>query len=151
VLGKLDAGFDDLNAFAFEQTSLQRCVRLADENPSVVTDDAMPGNALTGRARRHGAASRACATRQAQNSRHGSIGKNPAAGDLFYEVVDGLPGHRCSADGAKWYAFSTQDGKALLVTLEFAVLAGPARHLIKQEENEMQAPAARGNRFEATL
>jgi len=66
VAVQIHARLDDPDAFTFEELSLQRTVRLADEDLTVFTDNAMPGNAFTGGSRRHGASGTARASREAQ-------------------------------------------------------------------------------------
>ena len=61
----VDAALGHLNAFGFEELSLQGSVWFADEKFPTCTDDAMPGNSFARRATSHGAASRSCASRKA--------------------------------------------------------------------------------------
>src|SRR5437667_11545994 len=59
---QVNAGLDDGDAFAFEEFSLQRSVRLANEDFAAFAEDAMPGDAFSGRGRGHGATRAARAT-----------------------------------------------------------------------------------------
>jgi hypothetical protein len=59
---KIHAGFDDLNAFAFEELLLKRGVWFADEEFAAFAENAMPRNAFSGRSGGHGSA---CAARAA--------------------------------------------------------------------------------------
>lgn len=51
---QVDAGFYDVDAFAFEELFLKRGVRFADQDFSVGAEDAVPGNAFAARGRAHG-------------------------------------------------------------------------------------------------
>jgi len=73
VLLHVDAALGHLDAFGLEEFSLQGSVRLADEKFPTCTNDAMPGNSLSGRAASHGATGSSCATRQVQGSGYGPI------------------------------------------------------------------------------
>src|SRR5713226_4871529 len=66
VAFQVHARLSDFDAFAFEEFSLQGSVRLADEDFAALTDDAMPGDALSGGSGSHSAASGARAASQAQ-------------------------------------------------------------------------------------
>ncbi len=70
---QVDAGFDDFYAFGFEELFLQRGVRLADEDFAAFANDAVPGNAFSGRSCGHGAAGAARATVEAQGFRQRPI------------------------------------------------------------------------------
>jgi hypothetical protein len=70
----VDAGFDDGNAFGFEEFFLERGVRFTDEDFAVGAEDTVPGDALASRSGAHGAAGGAGAAGQAQGSSEGSIG-----------------------------------------------------------------------------
>lgn len=94
---EVNAGFDDKNAFGFEELFLQGSVRFADKDFAAGAEDAVPGDTFALRNGAHGAASGACAACETQGSREGSIGKNPPAGDLFHEFVDGIERHGKSA------------------------------------------------------
>ena len=63
---KLDAQFDDFDAFAFEKLFLQHGVRPANQNFSVRSNYAMPGYAFAGRSSSDRAASGSRAARQTQ-------------------------------------------------------------------------------------
>ena len=65
---QVDAGFDDFDAFGFEEFFLERGIGLADEDFAALADDAMPGDTLSGGSGGHGASGGACATGQAQGS-----------------------------------------------------------------------------------
>ena len=71
---EVEARFGDFHAFGLEEFALQRGVRLADEDFAAVTDDAMPRDAFSRRGSRHGTASAASATAQAQDSGNGPVG-----------------------------------------------------------------------------
>ena len=58
----VDAGFDDGNAFGFEELFLEGGVGLANEDFAVGAEDAVPGDAFALRSCAHGAAGSACAT-----------------------------------------------------------------------------------------
>src|SRR5467141_551961 len=73
VAFQVHARLSDFDAFAFEEFSLQGSVRLADEDFAALTDDAMPGNAFSGRSRGHGASGAARAARETQGFRKGPI------------------------------------------------------------------------------
>jgi len=60
------ARLDDCDALAFEEFSLQGSVRLANEDFAALTDDAMPGDALSRGSGSHSAASGTRAARKAQ-------------------------------------------------------------------------------------
>jgi hypothetical protein len=53
----------------------------------------VPGNAFTGRSGGHCAARASGATTKMQDSSYSPISKNPAAGNLFYELENRIPGH----------------------------------------------------------
>jgi hypothetical protein len=74
VAFQVDAGLEDSDALAFEEFSLQGSIWLADEDLAAFTDDAMPGNAFSGRSRGHGASGASRAAGQAQSLSEGSIG-----------------------------------------------------------------------------
>ena len=93
----VDAGFDDADPFGFEELFLERGVGFADENLAVGAEDAVPWDAFALRGGAHGAACGACAAGETQGSSEGSISKNPAARNLFHELVNGIKGHRRSA------------------------------------------------------
>jgi len=57
----VDAGFDDGNAFGFEELFLEGGVRLADQDFAVGAQDAVPGNTFALRSGAHGAAGGSCA------------------------------------------------------------------------------------------
>ena len=99
VLLQVDAEFHDFNAFAFEEPFLEGCVGFANEDFAAGSEDAMPRNSFAARSGCHGAASGACAACETQGSSEGSIGKNPPAGDLFHEFVDGIERHGGSTPG----------------------------------------------------
>lgn len=90
---QIDARFSELDPFTFKKFSLQRGVRFANQNFAAFAENAMPGNASSGRGGGHRASSGARAAGQAQESSEGSISKNTAAGDLFYQAIDGIPRH----------------------------------------------------------
>jgi hypothetical protein len=92
----IDAGFDDAYSFGFEELFLEGGVGFADEDFAVGTEDPVPGNAFSGRRCAHGATCGARATRETQGFSKGSIGKNPAAGNLFHQLVNGIERHRKS-------------------------------------------------------
>jgi len=52
----VDAGFDDWNAFGFEEFFLQRRVRFANQDFPVGAEDTVPGDALASWSGAHGAA-----------------------------------------------------------------------------------------------
>jgi hypothetical protein len=54
VAFEVDANPDDRDAFAFEEFSLQGCVRFADKDFPALAEDTMPRNAFTGRSCSHG-------------------------------------------------------------------------------------------------
>ena len=89
----VNAAFGHEDAFGFEEFSLKRGVRLADEKLPICTHDAMPGNAFSGGAACHGAAGGSGAAGQAQGFSDGAIRNNPPPGNLFHEPVDRIPGH----------------------------------------------------------
>ena len=70
----VDAGFDDRNAFGFEELFLERGVRFANQDFAVGAEDAVPGDASASRSGAHGAAGGAGPAGQAQGSSQGSIG-----------------------------------------------------------------------------
>jgi hypothetical protein len=59
---QVHAGFDDLDAFTLEELFLERGVWFANEEFAAFAENAMPGNAFSGRSGGHGAA---CAARTA--------------------------------------------------------------------------------------
>jgi len=71
---QIDARLDDRDAFAFEEFSLEGSVRFADQDFSALTDDAVPGNAFSGRSRGHGAPRAARAAGKAESFSEGPIG-----------------------------------------------------------------------------
>jgi hypothetical protein len=89
------AGFAKGNTFGFKQFALQAGERLADQQFSAITDDAVPGNTLAGGTCRHGAASTACSSAEAKHFGEPPISDNPAAGNSFHECMYRSPGHRC--------------------------------------------------------
>ena len=66
VAFQVHARLDNGDAFAFEEFSLQRSVRLADEDFAALTDDPMPGDAFSRGSGGHRAASGTRAARKAQ-------------------------------------------------------------------------------------
>ena len=70
----VDAGFDNGNAFGFEELSLEGGVGFADEDFAVGAEDAVPGDALALRSGAHGAAGGAGAAGETQGFSNGSIG-----------------------------------------------------------------------------
>ena len=97
MLRQIHARPGDRRAFAFQQTALQGGKRLADENPSTSADHAVPWDASPVGAGGHGIARQASSSAKPQRFGELSIGHNPAAGNLLYEPVDGLPGRHRSA------------------------------------------------------
>ena len=71
---QLEAGFHNAHAFAFEEFFLQRGVRLADEDFSLLANNAMPGDSFSGGSGGHGAARAACAAAETQDSSEAPIG-----------------------------------------------------------------------------
>ena len=71
---QVHAGLDDGYTFAFEEFSLQGSVRLADEDFAAFAEDAMPGDAFSGRSCGHGASSAARAAGKTQGFSQGPIG-----------------------------------------------------------------------------
>lgn len=69
----VDAAFGHLDAFGFEEFSLQGCVGLSNEKLATCAENAMPGDGFARRACSHGAASGSCAAREAQGSSNGPI------------------------------------------------------------------------------
>jgi hypothetical protein len=69
----IDAGFDNRNAFAFEEFALQAGVRFTNEDFAVGAENAVPGNASARWTGSHRAASTSCAADQAQSFGEGSI------------------------------------------------------------------------------
>ena len=63
---EVDARFNNRDAFAFEELSLQGCVGFADQDFSALAENTVPGNAFPGRRRGHGASRGARAAGQAQ-------------------------------------------------------------------------------------
>ena len=70
----LDAVFDDFDAFGFEESALERAVRLADYDFAGGVENAMPRDAFALRCCGHGAAGAASAAFEAQDSSDGPIG-----------------------------------------------------------------------------
>ena len=70
----IDAAFRHEDAFGFEEFSLERRVRLADEKLPICAHDAVPGNAFSGGAASHGTTGSSGAARQAQGFSHSAIG-----------------------------------------------------------------------------
>jgi hypothetical protein len=70
----VDAGFDNGHAFAFEEFSLEGGVRLANQKLAVCAQDAMPGDAFSGRASSHRVACGACAAAETQESSERPVG-----------------------------------------------------------------------------
>jgi len=66
VTFEVDARLDNRDAFAFEEFSLHGCVGFADQDFSALAENTMPGNALAGRRRGHGASRSARTAGQAQ-------------------------------------------------------------------------------------
>jgi hypothetical protein len=64
---QVDAGFDDLDAFGFQELFLQRGVGFADQDFAAFAHHAMPRNAFSGGRRSHGSPGAARSTREAQN------------------------------------------------------------------------------------
>jgi len=71
---EVDAGFDDGNAFGFEELFLERSVRFANEDFAVGAKDPVPGNTFALRSCAHGAACRPSAAGQTQGSCEAPIG-----------------------------------------------------------------------------
>src|SRR5947199_8401672 len=71
------AGLDDGYTFAFEEVSLQGSVRLADEAFAAFAEDAMPGDAFSGRSCVHGASTAAGAPGTTQGITQRPIRSNP--------------------------------------------------------------------------
>jgi hypothetical protein len=96
MLFEIEAGFPESDALAFEKLSLQGSVRLTDQELAASADDAMPRNAFAGRTCGHGPTCCAATARKAQRFRERSIGNNPAAGNLFHQLINGIPGRHWS-------------------------------------------------------
>lgn len=69
----IDAAFGHLNAFRFEEFSLQGSVRFADKKFTACAKNTMPRYAFAGGAASHGSACGARPARKAQGSRNGPI------------------------------------------------------------------------------
>jgi hypothetical protein len=93
IFFNIHAGFEDVNAFGFEELFLEGSVRFADQDFAVGAEDAMPRDAFALRSGAHGAADGTCAAGYTQGFSDGSISKNPAAGNLFHELVNGVERH----------------------------------------------------------
>jgi hypothetical protein len=70
----VDAALGHLNAFGFEEFSLQGGVGLTDQKLSACAQNAMPGNSPSGRTTRHGATCGSCAAWQAQRASYCPVG-----------------------------------------------------------------------------
>ena len=70
---QVHAGFGNRDPFAFEEFSLQGSVRLANKDFAALTDNAMPGNAFSGRSGGHGASGATRAAGHAQGFSQGPI------------------------------------------------------------------------------
>jgi hypothetical protein len=89
----LYAFFGQLHALAFEKFALQAGVRLADQQSSTGTYDAMPGDSSAARASGHGASGAARAAGQLQRLRNLAIGRNAPARDFFHQLIYRIPIH----------------------------------------------------------
>jgi hypothetical protein len=67
MLFQIDLTLDYRYAFAFEESFLQRGVRLADKDFAAFAENAMPGDAFAGGRGSHGAPRGASAAAEAQN------------------------------------------------------------------------------------
>jgi len=74
MLFEIDAGFDDLNAFGFEELFLEGGVRFTGQDFAVGAEDAVPRDGFAPGSGAHGTACRASAAGQTQSSSEGSIG-----------------------------------------------------------------------------
>jgi len=73
MLFYVDSGFDDRNAFGFEEFFLEGGIGFADQDFAVCAEDAVPGDALSRRGGAHGAAGGARAASETQGFSKGSI------------------------------------------------------------------------------
>jgi hypothetical protein len=89
----VDAGAVELYAFGFEQAALERAVRFGDEQASAGANNAMPRDASSAGASGHGIADRSRTSGKTQRTREFAISGDTAPGNLFYQPIDGLPGH----------------------------------------------------------
>jgi hypothetical protein len=87
-----DAGFEDEDAFGFEQFALQGGVGFANQEFAACADDAVPRNASAGRTSSHCVAGGSCAAAQLQGFSECPIRSNPAARNLFHQLVNGIEG-----------------------------------------------------------
>src|SRR6266480_1483327 len=71
VAFQVHPGLDDGDAFAFEEFSLQGCVRLADQDSAPFTKDTMPRNTFSGGSCGHGATRAARAAGKTQGFSQG--------------------------------------------------------------------------------
>ena len=74
VAFEVDARFNNRDALAFEEFSLQGCVGFADQDFSALAENTMPGNAFAGRRRGHGVSRGARAAWQPQGFGQAPIG-----------------------------------------------------------------------------
>lgn len=70
----IQAGFGEGHALTFEEFSLERCVRLANQEFAAGAYDAMPGDAFSRGAGGHGAACSPASAREAQRLSERPIG-----------------------------------------------------------------------------
>jgi hypothetical protein len=87
-----DAAFDDAGAFGFQEAALEAGKRLADDDTSARSDDAVPGDGLTARAGGHGSAGGTSTSREAHGAGQLAVGGDAAFGDALDEGVESLPG-----------------------------------------------------------
>ena len=71
---QVNAGFDDRDAFAFEEFTLKGSVRFANEDFASRAHDAVPGDALSRGSGGHGAAGATRAATQTQGTSERPIG-----------------------------------------------------------------------------
>ncbi len=73
MASQIEAGFHHMHTFAFEEFFLQRGVRLADKDFSLLANNAVPGDSFSGGGCGHGAPGAACAAAETQDSSEGPI------------------------------------------------------------------------------
>lgn len=93
MLFQIDACLENRDSLGFQKLSLQGSNGLADKQFAAIANDTMPGDSLAGWSGSHGPSYGSAAATQTQGFSKGPISSNPAARNLLYDVVDGIPAH----------------------------------------------------------
>jgi hypothetical protein len=90
---QIDACLENRDALGFQKFSLQGSNGFADKEFAAIANNTVPGDAPARRSGSHSPSYGSATTTQAQGFSQRPIGSNPAARNLLYDVVDGIPAH----------------------------------------------------------